>query len=75
MVYWRSRRNHRRTRTEERYWRGNCTCEYIADHSQSFAPVVKSILPSKEDEAKRREARRKSLGMSGRFVTRSCIQD
>lgn len=28
-----------------------------------FAPMVKSILPSKEDEAKRREARRKSLGM------------
>ena len=28
----------------------------------SFVPVVKSILPSKEDEAKRREARRKSLG-------------
>ncbi|KAF2153275.1 Spc7-domain-containing protein [Myriangium duriaei CBS 260.36] len=27
----------------------------------SFAPPVKSILPSKEDEAKRREARRKSL--------------
>ncbi|TKX18425.1 hypothetical protein C1H76_9214 [Elsinoe australis] len=27
----------------------------------SFAPAPKSILPSKEDEAKRREARRKSL--------------
>ena len=32
----------------------------------SFAPPVKSILPSKEDEAKRREARRKSLGMHDR---------
>ncbi|KAK3076192.1 hypothetical protein LTS18_013659, partial [Coniosporium uncinatum] len=27
----------------------------------AFTPTVKSILPSKEDEAKRREARRKSL--------------
>jgi len=35
----------------------------MSDCLQSFAPVVKSILPSKEDEAKRREARRKSLGM------------
>lgn len=63
MESWRSKRKHHPTRTEERYIREKRRSIIVSDRLQSFAPVVKSILPSKADEAKRREARRKSLGM------------
>jgi len=36
----------------------------------AFVPAVKSILSGKDDEAKRREERRKTLGMSSVYVRR-----
>lgn len=54
----------KRAKIAERYGEHVFSNRGITDAPQSaFVPAVKSILPSKEDEAKRREARRKSLGM------------
>ena len=72
MECWKSRRRVRQTRIVERYLRRSppvSVDKSLMRAQSSCAPAaVKSILPSKEDEAKRREARRKSLGKMSRMA-------